>query len=594
MPQSLIDDIQRLALYAEWAVDVNYDYNNSHNGNRIKLEIIKSKYVTPINFENHIEETLYYTGNVYCFEVPSHIFYVRRNGKPVWTGNCSSHGQKGVVGMIISQENMPFTKDGIVPDIIINPHAFPSRMTIGHVMETVFAKLCCMEGTRGDGTVFMPFDKEAVFNSLEEHGFQKHGNEVLYNGRTGEQIKTEVFIGPIYYYRLKHMVTDKIHSRSTGPKVQLTHQPTSGRSSGGGLRIGEMERDVLLSHGLSQFTKECMMEKSDKYRWGVCRHCGTLSKYTPSRNLIECLNCGLQDISVVETPYAFKLLIQEMEAMGVQIRLSDESIQEYGDDTNQEIYYESDNDENDDKESDDEMDEENNDRNHLIFKELYEISEEQEKENEDKSENSSLNESDEESDNDVSEEEMEESDESILEGGYNDVIETNSSNMGYNSNINFTEMNNTSNIPLFQSQQPIITDNLSSIHTNDINSSVIPTIADTATIGIDSDNDSIYSENIEPIVSNSQNNSKAPVNGNIDNTTNSNNSTNSKINNTIIQPPQQSQPQPGTNNGGGNSSENVKIINISESLMKHRFDSKEEKDDDYNNDGGDDIYNEDE
>jgi len=174
----------------------------------------------------------------------------------------------------------------------------------------------------------MPFDKEAIFNTLEEHGLEKHGNEVLYNGRTGEQIKTEIFIGPIYYYRLKHMVTDKIHSRSTGPKVQLTHQPTSGRSAGGGLRIGEMERDVLLSHGLSQFAKECMMEKSDSYRWGVCRHCGILANYTPRRNIIECLNCGLQDISVIETPYAFKLLIQEMEAMGIQIRLSSEEFPE--------------------------------------------------------------------------------------------------------------------------------------------------------------------------------------------------------------------------------------------------------------------------
>jgi DNA-directed RNA polymerase II subunit RPB2 len=242
--------------------------------------------------------------------------------------HSSSHGQKDVVGMIIKQENMPFTKDGIVPDIIINPHAFPSRMTMGHVIETIFAKLCCLEGSRGDGTVFMPFDKEAVYNSLEEHGLEKHGNEILYNGRTGEQIKTEIFIGPIYYYRLKHMVTDKIHSRSTGGKVQLTRQPTSGRSAGGGLRIGEMERDVLLSHGLSQFAKECYMDKSDTYRWGVCRHCGILSKYTPRRNIIECLNCGLQDISVIETPYAFKLLIQEMEAMGIQIRLSEESLPE--------------------------------------------------------------------------------------------------------------------------------------------------------------------------------------------------------------------------------------------------------------------------
>jgi DNA-directed RNA polymerase II subunit RPB2 len=136
--------------------------------------------------------------------------------------------------MIIRQENMPFTKEGIVPDLIINPHAFPSRMTMGHILETIFSKLCCLEGCRGDGTVFMPFNKDAVFDKLDDHGYEKYGNEILYNGRTGEQIKTEIFIGPIYYYRLKHMVTDKIHSRSTGPRVQLTHQPTSGRSAGVG------------------------------------------------------------------------------------------------------------------------------------------------------------------------------------------------------------------------------------------------------------------------------------------------------------------------------------------------------------------------
>jgi DNA-directed RNA polymerase II subunit RPB2 len=262
---------------------------------------------------------------------PNRICKIRfRKPRRAEFGNkfCSSHGQKGVIGMIIPQEDMPFTKDGIVPDLIINPHAFPSRMTMGHVIETIFAKLCCLEGTRGDGTVFMPFDKEAIFNKLEDYGLEKHGNEILYNGRTGEQIKTEIFIGPIYYYQLKHMVADKIHSRNIGPKVQLTRQPTSGRSAGGGLRIGEMERDVLLSHGLAQFSKECMMEKSDKYRWGICRQCGILAKYTPRRNIIECQNCGLQDIAVIETPYAFKLLIQEMEAMGIQIRLSDENFPE--------------------------------------------------------------------------------------------------------------------------------------------------------------------------------------------------------------------------------------------------------------------------
>lgn len=236
--------------------------------------------------------------------------------------HCSAHGQKGTLGQIIPQESMPFSKNGIVPDLIINPHAFPSRMTIGHIVETVFAKLCCMEGTTGDGTVFIPFDKDAMYTSLENHGYEKYGNEILYNGYSGTQMATEIFIGPIFYYRLKHMVTDKIHARDKGPKTQLTHQPTSGRSKSGGLRLGEMERDVLLSHGLAQFIKESYMEKSDKFKWAVCKYCGTIAKYAPQRNIIECERCKRQDISEIETPYCFKLLVQEMEAMGTQMRLA--------------------------------------------------------------------------------------------------------------------------------------------------------------------------------------------------------------------------------------------------------------------------------
>jgi len=279
--------------------------------------------------------------------VPSHVFYVRHNGKAVWTGNCSAHGQKGVVGMIISQENMPFTKEGIVPDLIINPHAFPSRMTIGHLVETVMAKVCCLEGVTGDGTVFIPFDKEELYNNLESHNYQRHGNEILYNGRTGEQIKSEIFIGPIFYYRLKHMVADKIHSRSTGAKTQLTHQPTSGRSAGGGLRVGEMERDVLIGHGIAQFTKECMMEKSDKYKWAVCRHCGTVAVFTPHKSIVKCTGCKKQDVSVVETPYSLKLLIQELECMGVQLRLT--TGQKPRADTNDDAYNDSDDDNDSDE-----------------------------------------------------------------------------------------------------------------------------------------------------------------------------------------------------------------------------------------------------
>lgn len=241
---------------------------------------------------------------------------------------CSRCAQKGVIGMILPHENMPFTKDGIVPDIIINSHAFPTRMTIAHLVECVFSKLCTLEGVIGDGTVFLPFDKDGMFERLGRHNFEKYGNEIMYNGRTGEMINTEIFLGPTFYLRLKHMVTDKVHARGQGPKVMLTHQPTSGRSKFGGLRIGEMERDVVLSHGMAQFAKEAMMEKADKYTWAVCKHCGVLAKYAPSRNIAECMGCKSPQISVISTPYSFKLLMQELEAMGVQMRLSDQSFHE--------------------------------------------------------------------------------------------------------------------------------------------------------------------------------------------------------------------------------------------------------------------------
>ena len=236
--------------------------------------------------------------------------------------HCSMHAQKGVVGMILEAENMPFSKNGIVPDIIINPHAFPTRMTMGHLMETVFAKLCCMDGVIGDGTVFIPFERVGVFEGLSTHGMDSHGNEVLYDGRTGKQLETDIFMGPIYYYRLKHMVSDKMQSRGAGSKMQLTHQPTAGRSQGGGLRIGEMERDVLIGHGAALFLKECMMEKSDKYQWAVCRHCGAAAKYNPKKGIIGCDACSSTDIAVINTPYTFRLLIQELETLGVQLRLS--------------------------------------------------------------------------------------------------------------------------------------------------------------------------------------------------------------------------------------------------------------------------------
>ena len=266
--------------------------------------------------------------------------------------HASRHGQKGVVGMIIPEENMPYTKDGIKPDIIINPHAIPSRMTIGHLVECIFAKMCCIDGILGDATVFIPIDNDVIYKNLEDNGYEKHGNEILYNGFTGRQIDTEIFIGPTYYFRLKHMVAEKINSRGCGGGLlgaefsskitSLTRQPTEGRRKGGGLRIGEMERDTVLSHGISMFIKESMMERSDKYRWCACKRCGTLVAFNIKNNINMCKNCNNEDISVIETPWAFKLLIQEFEAMGIQLRINTEEIEIPYKKTEQYIYKDSD------------------------------------------------------------------------------------------------------------------------------------------------------------------------------------------------------------------------------------------------------------
>jgi len=240
--------------------------------------------------------------------------------------HCSRHGQKGVIGLVIPEENMPYTKDGVRPDIIINPHAIPSRMTIGHLVECIFAKLCCIDGVLGDASVFIPIEKETIYNRLTDNGFNKYGNEILYNGFTGNQINTEIFIGPTYYFRLKHMVAEKINSRGVGKVMGLTRQPTEGRRKGGGLRIGEMERDTVLSHGISNFVKESMMERSDKFCWCVCKRCGTLVAFNVKENINICKNCKNDDVAVIHTPYAFKLFIQELETMGIQPRINTEAI----------------------------------------------------------------------------------------------------------------------------------------------------------------------------------------------------------------------------------------------------------------------------
>jgi DNA-directed RNA polymerase II subunit RPB2 len=237
----------------------------------------------------------------------------------------SCHGQKGTVGMVLTQEDMPFiAKTGIVPDIIINPHCIPSRMTMGQLYETVLSKCGVHLGRRGDGTAFSGLGHESVCDLLEKCGMDRHGNETLVHGQTGEQIPCAVFMGPLYEQRLKHMVDDKIHSRSTGPKVMLTRQPAEGRSRDGGLRIGEMERDCMIGHGAGSFLKESMLDRSDRYEMHVGRKCGLTSVVNKEKNIVDTFaedRGDSKDAVKVQVPYAFKLLSQELQAMAIAPRL---------------------------------------------------------------------------------------------------------------------------------------------------------------------------------------------------------------------------------------------------------------------------------
>ena len=234
----------------------------------------------------------------------------------------SRHGQKGTVGMVYRQEDMPYTKDGITPDIIINPHAIPSRMTIAQLIECILGKACSIVGGYGDGTPFLNTAVSDISKILHDNNFEEHGNEILYNGFTGTQMATKIFMGPTYYQRLKHMVEDKIHSRERGPMVLLTRQPAEGRSRDGGLRFGEMERDCMIAHGSLQFLKERMLDVSDNYRAFICNICGLIAHVNPERDIHKCKKCdNYSNFSEVRLPYACKLLIQELESMSIAPRL---------------------------------------------------------------------------------------------------------------------------------------------------------------------------------------------------------------------------------------------------------------------------------
>jgi DNA-directed RNA polymerase II subunit RPB2 len=239
--------------------------------------------------------------------------------------------EKGTIGLTLSQSDMPFTAEGITPDIILNPNAIPSRMTIAQLIECLVGKIAAIKGCEADGTTFTDINVEQMKDELEKLGYERNSTEYMYNGMTGQRLRVPIFIGPTYYQRLKHLVMDKIHSRARGPITMLTHQPPEGRSKDGGLRCGEMERDSIISHGMSKFLKERLLDTSDSYSTYVCDICGLFAqriirkenRITPqSSDIYQCIGCkNKTKISKVIIPYAFKLLIQELMSMNIAPRI---------------------------------------------------------------------------------------------------------------------------------------------------------------------------------------------------------------------------------------------------------------------------------
>jgi len=243
--------------------------------------------------------------------------------KPVIGDKFSSRSsQKGTIGMILPEVDMPFTSSGIRPDLIMNPHAIPSRMTIGQLKESLMGQVLVELGLFGDATSFTQVSLDIIRGEMLKCGYEYHGNHIMYNGYDGNMMEVSIFMGPTYYQRLKHMVLDKVHSRSQGPMVILTRQPGEGRTRDGGLRFGEMERDCMISHGAAKFTQERLYISSDKYAVHVCKECGLMVPYNKEKHIHECSVCeNTTDFSYVKIPYSCKLLFQELLTMNVAPRI---------------------------------------------------------------------------------------------------------------------------------------------------------------------------------------------------------------------------------------------------------------------------------
>ncbi|MFH1376769.1 MAG: DNA-directed RNA polymerase subunit B [Candidatus Woesearchaeota archaeon] len=234
---------------------------------------------------------------------------------------ASRHGQKGVIGLLVPHYDMPYSSSGIVPDLIFSPHSIPGRMTVSHLLEILAGKVGAITGKCIDATAFDTPPEEDLRKTLSDAGFREDGTETFYNGITGQRFKAKIYVGNIYYLKLKHMAANKLHARASGRVQLLTRQPVEGRAMGGGLRLGEMEKDCLVAHGTSLLLKERF--DSDKTIFHICESCGMFAMYDNYKNKATCSRCGTNPkISTVEMSYAFKLLLDEIRALGINSKIN--------------------------------------------------------------------------------------------------------------------------------------------------------------------------------------------------------------------------------------------------------------------------------
>lgn len=348
----LADDFQRLCLHAGYSTNKTLSSEActssvkrsgeiiTQNTDYYKLSVITKQNEPKVNKYKYCgkqnDSWVDYDGYVHCCTVPrgNGVIYVRRKGFACWSGN-SRHGQKGTIGALMKPEDMPFSASGVIPDIIINPHGIPSRMTVAHLLECLLGKAGCNLSTCVDATPFDNKDYSELYKKMQDEcGLEKHGNEILYNGRTGEQIPCAIFVGVIYYERLKHMVADKINYRDNhNPKTLLTRQPTQGRGNNGGIRMGEMETWCVVAQNIQAFLRESFMERSDKFTVYLDNNSGQIGLVNEKLNIWKPFKWKNNwNFSRIEIPYAFKLLTQELAAFGIKFKFltknSDPSDQE--------------------------------------------------------------------------------------------------------------------------------------------------------------------------------------------------------------------------------------------------------------------------